>query len=265
MFSCPTGLERTRTQVSYGSSRGAASGFYRGQDCASIGQADVSAHQAAACAQQLSAGCEPFRLDSRRERLSDDPLSLWRNSARRRRGRLSHAPAAHFASQISMSQNPEAGSDHEVPKGSARTRGAVLGRRLVVIGLAGLLIFHHTAVLYDQHLGDGTLYDLYNRDAVDSALATIEYLQTALRVVIVFSLLFTVFGARAALWGMWAGITGLIATQYWAHFGELPVNFTEGRHPLSYLRGFIFPSIITFMTRLTTSSSARDQPDGLAR
>ncbi|GGA01302.1 hypothetical protein GCM10010923_07500 [Blastomonas marina] len=44
---------------------------------------------------------------------------------------------------------------------------------------------------------------------------------------------------------MWLSIGGLVASQYWAHFGNLPVDFTEGRHPLSYLKGFIFPTIIT--------------------
>jgi hypothetical protein len=59
------------------------------------------------------------------------------------------------------------------------------------------------------------------------------------------SLLLVVCGVRGALWGMWFSIGGLVATQYWAHFGNLPVDFTKGRHRLSYLKGFIFPTIIT--------------------
>ena len=51
---------------------------------------------------------------------------------------------------------------------------------------------------------------------------------------------------------MWPGITGLIATHYWAHFGNLPVDFTEGRHPLSYLKGFIFPTVITLAFHSTS-------------
>jgi hypothetical protein len=40
-------------------------------------------------------------------------------------------------------------------------------------------------------------------------------------------------------------INALVATHYWAHFGNWPVDFTAGRHQLSYLKGFIFPTIIT--------------------
>jgi hypothetical protein len=107
-------------------------------------------------------------------------------------------------------------------------------RRLIIFVLAGLLIYYHIFTLHDLYLGAGA-----------SAHTTFEYVQSVLRVVIILSLLLVVFGSRWALWGMWAGITGLIATHYWAHFGNLPVDFTEGRHPLSYLKGFIFPTIIT--------------------
>ena len=110
----------------------------------------------------------------------------------------------------------------------------LLFRRLIIFVLAGLLIFYHTYTLCDLYLGVGT-----------SVHTTFEYIQSVLRVLITLSLLFIVFGNRWALWGMWAGIAGLIATQYWAHFGNLPVDFTKGRHPLSYLKGLIFPTIIT--------------------
>jgi len=110
----------------------------------------------------------------------------------------------------------------------------LLFRRLVILVLAGLLIYYHTYTLYDLYVGTGT-----------SAHTTFEYMQSVLRVVITLSLLLVVFGSRRALWGMWAGIVGLIATHYWAHFGNLPVDFTMGRHPLSYLKGLIFPTIIT--------------------
>lgn len=109
-----------------------------------------------------------------------------------------------------------------------------LFRRLVILILAGLLIYYHTYTLYDLYVGTGA-----------SAHTTFEYVQSVLRVVITLSLLLVVFGSRRALWGMWAGIVGLIATHYWAHFGNLPVDFTTGRHPLSYLKGLIFPTIIT--------------------
>jgi hypothetical protein len=112
--------------------------------------------------------------------------------------------------------------------------GILFFRRLIIFALAGLLIFYHTFTLYDLYLGAGT-----------SVHTTFEYVQSVLRVVITLSLLLVVFGKPWALWGMWAGITGLIATHYWAHFGNLPVDFTAGRHPLSYLKGFIIPTIIT--------------------
>ena len=45
---------------------------------------------------------------------------------------------------------------------------------------------------------------------------------------------------------MWAAISALVATHYWALFFELPFRFLDGRHPLSYLKGFIIPTAITF-------------------
>lgn len=44
---------------------------------------------------------------------------------------------------------------------------------------------------------------------------------------------------------MWGSIGGLVATQYWAHSGHVEADFTIGRSAFSYLKGFIFPSIIT--------------------
>ena len=126
-----------------------------------------------------------------------------------------------------------------------QTSRFLLFRRLIIFVLAGLLIYYHTFTLYDLYLGAGT-----------SAHTTFEYVQSVLRVVITLSLLLVVFGNRWALWGMWAGIAGLIATHYWAHFGNLPVDFTLGRHPLSYLKGFIFPTIITLAFH--TSSQVGD-------
>ncbi|GAB3018320.1 hypothetical protein [Bowmanella dokdonensis] len=79
----------------------------------------------------------------------------------------------------------------------------------------------------------------------NSALTLFDHIQSVLRALITISLLLVVFGVRWALWGMWLSIGGLVATHYWAHLGNLPVDFTEGRHPLSYLRGFIFPALIT--------------------
>ncbi|MBB2487328.1 hypothetical protein H5407_19000 [Mitsuaria sp. WAJ17] len=111
---------------------------------------------------------------------------------------------------------------------------ALMTRRLLILVLAGLLVFHHSVMLGEA------LLDL------DSHPPTLfDVIQWVLRVAIASSLLLVVWGRPRALWGMWISIGGLVATQYWAHFGELPVEFTRGRHPLSYLKGFIFPTLIT--------------------
>ena len=124
-------------------------------------------------------------------------------------------------------------------------KGIAVTLRLLIAGLAGLLIWYHLYTLYQLFLGTGPTFG-----------GTYEYLQAPLRLIIATSLLGVVFGVRWALWGMWAGITALIATQYWAHFAHLPVEFTQGRHPLSYLKGFIFPTLIT-LAFLSLEASSR--------
>lgn len=111
---------------------------------------------------------------------------------------------------------------------------ALLLRRLLILTLAGLLVFYHIFTLYQLYLGDSQVAATYY-----------DHIQSVCRVGIVISLLLVVFGVRRALWGMWLFISALVATHYWAHFGNLPVDFTAGRHPLSYLKGFIFPTLIT--------------------
>ncbi|WFL76503.1 hypothetical protein P7228_10895 [Altererythrobacter arenosus] len=106
--------------------------------------------------------------------------------------------------------------------------------RLVVLIPAGLLVFYHLTMIYDVLMGRGL-----------SSNATYNFVQLALRLSIVVSLVAVVVGKRVALLAMWASIAGLIATQYFAHLGWVQADFTAGRHPLSYLKGFIFPSIIT--------------------
>lgn len=124
-----------------------------------------------------------------------------------------------------------------------QTSSLLLVRRLIIFALAGLLIFYHSLTLHDIYVG--------TRDITHTLF---ENVQSVFRVLIIVSLLLVVFGVRWALWGMWFSISGLVATHYWAHFGNLPVDFTEGRHPLSYLKGFIFPTIIT----LAFHSSSRN-------
>ena len=115
-----------------------------------------------------------------------------------------------------------------------QTSRFLLFRRLIIFVLAGLLIFYHSLTLYEMYVGTS-----------NSVHTLFDYVQSVFRVFITMSLLLVVCGVRGALWGMWFSIGGLVATQYWAHFGNLPVDFTKGRHPLSYLKGFIFPTIIT--------------------
>lgn len=115
-------------------------------------------------------------------------------------------------------------------------RGPHLIQRLIILVLAGLLIFYHTTMLIDFHnMHDPASGAVYNG------------VQGVLRAAIIASLSLVILGKRFALWTMWLSIGGLIATHYWAHFGMVKADFTEGRHVLSYLKGLIFPSIITTM------------------
>jgi glucan phosphoethanolaminetransferase (alkaline phosphatase superfamily) len=123
----------------------------------------------------------------------------------------------------------------DMPKGQPH-----LLQRLIIIALASLFVFYHVTMLIDFVRGhDQTGDALYNG------------VQAALRVGIIASLTLVVLGKRFALWTMWLSICSLIATHYWAHFGMVEADFTIGRHPLSYLKGLIMPSIVTlaFMYR----------------
>jgi hypothetical protein len=134
----------------------------------------------------------------------------------------------------------------------------LLLRRAIICVLAGLLIFYHLTVLYDLYLGAGNHEGLYDRTA-DGTPRSYEYIQSLLRLVIITGLTLVACGIRRALWVMWAGIGALVATHYWAHFGGIPVAFTEGRHPLSYLKGLIFPTVITLLTLLPSQPAGSDK------
>lgn len=133
-------------------------------------------------------------------------------------------------------------------------------RHLIIGSLAGLLIAYHTYTLYDLYLGSGT--DLYGGG---SAITHAMYVhtQSILRVSIIASLLLVVMSKRFALYGMWVAISALIATHYWALYFDLPFRFLDGRHPLSYLKGFIIPTVITFLflSNRTNRESPRARPD----
>jgi len=120
----------------------------------------------------------------------------------------------------------------------ARQSRIGLIRSLIILVLAGLLIFYHVTMLLDLAQGRGLSSD-----------ASYNAIQAILRSAIIVSLTGVILGKRIALWAMWASIGGLVATHYWAHFGNVPVEFAAGRHPLSYLKGFIFPTIITVASR----------------
>lgn len=117
-------------------------------------------------------------------------------------------------------------------------------RRIVICALAGLLIFYHTYTLFDLYFGSGT--DLYGGGS-RNAYPLFVHTQSILRVMIVVSLVLVVMNRRFALYGMWAAISALVATHYWAIFFDLPFRFLDGRHPLSYLKGFIIPTVISLL------------------
>ena len=118
-------------------------------------------------------------------------------------------------------------------------------RRIVICALAGLLIFYHTYTLFDLYFGSGT--DLYDGGSRNTH-PLFENAQSILRVIIIFCLILVVLNRKFGLYGMWAAISALIATHYWAFFFDLPFRFLDGRHPLSYLKGFIIPIVITFLS-----------------
>jgi hypothetical protein len=125
-------------------------------------------------------------------------------------------------------------------------------QRIVICALAGLLIFYHTYTLYDLYLGSGT--DLYGSESAN-AHPLFEHVQSILRVIIICSLVLVAMNRRFALYVMWTAISALVATHYWAFFYDLPFRFLEGRHPLSYLKGFIIPTIITLLYLSINSQS----------
>lgn len=134
----------------------------------------------------------------------------------------------------------------------------LLVRRTIISVLAGLLIFYHLTVLHDLYLGAGNHEGLY-LDTEGGTPKYYEYLQSILRVVIITGLVLVARGVRCGLWVMWAGIGALVATHYWAHFGDVPVAFAAGRHPLSYLKGFIFPTVITLLTLMPSRRAGKHQ------
>jgi hypothetical protein len=132
-------------------------------------------------------------------------------------------------------------------------------KKLIIGVLAGLLVFYHAYTLYDLYFASGT--DLYGGDSTTTHTMFVN-VQSILRVSIVVSLILVVMNRRLALYGMWFSIAALVATHYWALYFELPFRFLNGRHALSYLKGFIIPTAITLL--FVSSGADRELPTGAA-
>ena len=132
-------------------------------------------------------------------------------------------------------------------------------RQTVICVLAGLLVFYHTYTLFDLYFGSGT--DLYGGGS-GNARHLFEHTQSILRVMIIVSLVLVVMNRRFALYGMWAAISALVATHYWAFFFDLPYRFLDGRHPLSFLKGFIIPTVISLLYFSVNSKRNSREPSG---
>lgn len=117
-------------------------------------------------------------------------------------------------------------------------------QRIVICALAGLLIFYHTYTLFELYVASDI--DFYGGPSANGH-PLYMHTQSILRFLIIVSLVLVAMNRRPALYGMWAAIGALVATHYWAYFFDLPFPFLEGRHPLSYLKGFIIPTAITFL------------------
>jgi hypothetical protein len=124
-------------------------------------------------------------------------------------------------------------------------------QRVVIFALAGLLVCYHTYTLYELYVGSGIDFLYGGPNANRHALYA--HTQSILRVLIIVSLILVAMNRRSALYGMWIGIGALVATHYWAYFFDLPFHWVEGRHPLSYLKGLIIPTVITLLHWSTNS------------
>ena len=123
-------------------------------------------------------------------------------------------------------------------------------QRVVIFALAGLLVCYHTYTIFELYIGSST--DLYGGPNANGH-ALYMHTQSILRLLIIVSLVLVAMNRRSALYAMWAAIGALVATHYWAYFFDLPFPFLEGRHPLSYLKGFIIPTVITLLYLSTNS------------
>jgi len=116
-----------------------------------------------------------------------------------------------------------------------------------VVLLAGFLIVYHAMKLKMAYLSG----------ADSAALSMIAHGQNGLRALIILALLLVIARVRGALWVMWIGIGLLIASQIFAYFDGLLGEAANAAVYLGYLKGFILPTLITFVTVL----GSRSKPD----
>ncbi|PHZ83671.1 hypothetical protein [Paremcibacter congregatus] len=115
------------------------------------------------------------------------------------------------------------------------THNKYLKTRLAIIFiLSGLLILYHLSKVVDLYIAPGI-----------TEASPLLLIQSAVRIAIASTLLLVVFGQKRALWGMWIAITALTVTRYILLLQTEPLSGIEFTTYLSYLRGFIFPTIIT--------------------
>ncbi len=81
-----------------------------------------------------------------------------------------------------------------------------LPQRVVIFGLAGLLVFYHTYTLFELYAGSGT--DLYGGPGANGH-PLYMHTQSILRLLIIVSLILVAMNRRSALYGMWAAIGAL--------------------------------------------------------
>jgi hypothetical protein len=106
-----------------------------------------------------------------------------------------------------------------------------------------LLIFYHIS----------KVFYLYSEPVIED-VTTLIHVQSVIRLTIAVSLILVAFGVRRALWGMWVSITALVVTRYIALLALETHGETELAVYFSYLRGFIFPTIITLAYPSKTAS-----------
>lgn len=109
-------------------------------------------------------------------------------------------------------------------------------RRLIIAVFCIFLIVYHISKLLNIYTA-----------ASGAEYALIVHMQSLLRMAIIVTATLVIFGKKYALTSMWISITALITTQYIVYFGLVQADMTPVSSAVSYLRGFILPTIITLI------------------